>query len=721
MIERWNEIEALFESALDRQCEERITWLHGACDDSQLRAEVERLLKAHERAGGVLDSPAVLASEPPDVRRQRIGPYRLLREIGSGGTSVVYLAEREAPYRQCVALKLLRPCLAMSDLVRRFLAERQILATLDHPSIARLLDGGVSEDGRPYFVMELVEGEPITDYCDAHRLSVDERLVLFERVCEAVQHAHRNLVVHRDLKPSNILVTPEGEVKLLDFGIAKLLDPEAVPTAVPHTRTGFCPMTPEYASPEQIRGGPITTATDVYQLGVVLYELLAGRRPYAMEGQTLGEVERTICEREPPPPSGAVMQEEDIAPQQIADTRGVSVSELQRTLRRDLDTIVQKALRKEPTRRYASVEQLSADVERYRSGQPVLARPATVGYRLRKFAERHRGGVAATVLFVLLLGGYAATVTLQAQRIVEERDHARLEAMKALHVKDFLIELFGSAAESVEDTTALMDGLAGGADRVQRDLADHPEIRAEMLSALGAVYERLGQTEAARPLVEEALSARRMAFAAPHAEVAATLRHLAELEQQAGRMARAEVLYRDALDQLRAVRGKGHVSVAQVQRELAVLLEAKGQNDAAAALYAAALPIYRRELGAAHGQTAALLRSFASLTCETGDDAAVALYDEALALELERLGESHSRIGAIHGELGTCLMSLARFRSAERHLLRGLDLMEAAEGETDSPKQRLLHERLTSLYEAWDQPGRAKAVEEQILSRPSKQ
>src|SRR6056297_381956 len=207
MTERWNEIETLFESALDRPRAERITWLYGACDDPQLRAEVERLLKAHERADGILDAPASLAPDSPDVRGQRIGPYRLLREIGRGGMSVVYLAEREAPYRQRVAVKLLRPGLVTSDLVRRFLAERQILATLDHPNIARLLDGGVTDDGRPYFVMELVEGQPITDYCDGHRLSVDDRLVLFERVCEAVQYAHRNLVVHRDLKPSNVLVT----------------------------------------------------------------------------------------------------------------------------------------------------------------------------------------------------------------------------------------------------------------------------------------------------------------------------------------------------------------------------------------------------------------------------------------------------------------------------------------------------------------------------------
>jgi len=711
MTDRWNEIETLFESALDRPREERITWLYGTCDDPKLRAEVERLLKAHERASGILDTPASLAPEPLDVQGQRLGPYRLLREIGRGGMSAVYLAEREDPYRQHVAVKLLRPGLATSDLVRRFLAERQILATLDHPNIARLLDGGVSDDGRPYFVMEYVEGQPITDYCDAHRLSVDDRLVLFEQVCEAVQYAHRNLVVHRDLKPSNIFVTDDGEVKLLDFGIAKLLDPEAVPAAAPHTRTGARPMTLEYASPEQIQGDPITTATDVYALGVVLYELLTGRRPHSTDGTTAGEIERFVCEREPLPPSDAVGKGDD-APEKAARARSTSANALQRTLRGDLDTIVQKALRKEAERRYASAEQFAADLERHRTGQPVKARPATIGYRVRKFAERHRGGVAVAVLFVLLLGGYAATVTLQAQRIAEERDRARLEAMKTLHVKDFLIELFGSAGPSAGDTTALLEVLAGGADRVRRDLAGHPEIRAEMLSALGAVYTQLGQTDAARPLVEEALAARRSFFSEPHAEVAATLSNLAALEQQAGRPGRAEALYREALDQVRAVRGEGHIAVAQAKNDLAALLETQGRSGAAADLYAEALPVYRRELGSAHGQTATLLMSLAALTCDDGDDAAVSLYGEALTLERERLGEPNERLATIHGDLGTCLGRLGHFEAAERHLLTGLRYVRSNERGRYAEQRRTLYTQLRDLYQTWDKPERAEAVAE---------
>jgi serine/threonine-protein kinase len=628
MAERWDDIETLFESALDRPPEDRIRWLHGTCDDPELCAEVERLLRAHERAEGILDAPAPLAPGSADVQGHRIGPYRVLREIGRGGMSVVYLAEREDPYRQRVAVKLLRPGLATSDVVRRFRAERQILAILDHPNIARLLDGGVSEDGRPYFVMEFVEGQPITDYCDAHRCSPDERLVLFERVCEVVQYAHRNLVVHRDLKPSNILITEDegggASVKLLDFGIAKLLDPEAVPMESPRTRAGLRLMTPEYAAPEQVRGEPITTAADVYALGVVLYELLAGRRPYRVAERTPSEVERVRAESEPP------------------------------SLRGDLDTIVQKALRKEPARRYASAEQFAADVERYRSGQPVNARPATIGYRVRKFAERHRWGVAVAVLFVLLLSGYAATVTLQAQRIAEERDRARLEAMKTLHVRDVLIELFGSAGARAGDAAALTTVLAGGAERVRRDLADQPEIRAEMLSALGAVYERLGRPDAARSLVGDALAARRSFFGEPHPEIAATLQDLAALERQAGRTERAEALYRDALDQLRAVRGEGHIAVAQARTELATLLEAEGQPEVAAALYAAALPVYRRELGSAHGQTATLLTSLAALRCEADDGEGVALYEEALALERERLGGSHEALAAMRADLRAC-------------------------------------------------------------------
>src|SRR5690606_11886872 len=340
--------------------------------------------------------------------------------------STVYLAERaDGTFEQQVALKLMRAVPGRHDLEARFRAERQILASLNHPHIARVFDGGMAEDGRPYLVMEYIEGAPIDAYCDQRRLSVRERLRLFQKVAEVVHFAHRNLVVHRDLKPSNILVTNDGSVKLLDFGIAKLLDPEGDREAV--TRTGNRWMTPEYAAPEQVRGEAITTATDLYQLSVVLYELLTGRSPFQAAGRSAFEIEKAVCEEEPTRPSTAVTETHETAtdtapltPEAVSRARKTEVQALRKTLSGDLDAIVLKGLRKEPTARYASAEAMVEDVKRYLAGLPVEAQRGSTGYRLRKFVQRNRGAVLAVAAFALLLLGYAVTATVQAGRIAAE-------------------------------------------------------------------------------------------------------------------------------------------------------------------------------------------------------------------------------------------------------------------------------------------------------------
>ncbi|HKT61838.1 MAG TPA: serine/threonine-protein kinase, partial [Gemmatimonadales bacterium] len=390
--DRWRRIEELLDGMLDLPPSERAAWLERACaGDEALRSEVEDLAARGEEHTGLprppealiapaLESLAVAASSEPSP--DRVGPWRLVRELGRGGMGAVYLGERDDDqFRKQVAVKLLHRDVAGDDLVRRFRHERQILATLDHPHIARLLDGGVAA-GTPYIVMEYVDGVPLDLFCERHRLSVAGRLARFADVCAAVQYAHEHLIVHRDLKPTNILVTADGQVKLLDFGIAKLMDEEGVPATAPLTRTGMHLMTPEYAAPEQVRGGRVTTATDVYALGVVLYELLAGRRPYDLRGRSPSEIERVICETEPLRPSTAVGRE-----------RSGRTEALRRRLRGDLDTIVLKALRKEPERRYPSTAALLEDLQRYRDGLPVRARPDTFAYRARKFAGRHRVGV----------------------------------------------------------------------------------------------------------------------------------------------------------------------------------------------------------------------------------------------------------------------------------------------------------------------------------------
>ena len=439
--ERWQQVKALFEQALERPPDERAAFLDQACHgDEALRREVRSLLSSHD--DGFLDEPLSLDAPSGDDGAahtgQRIGAYRLVREIGHGGMGAVYLAERaDGQFHQQVAVKFVRHGVDSDTLRRRFRAERQILARLEHPHIARLIDGGVSEDGLPYLAMEYVEGTRIDHYCDAHHLSTNERLRLFLAVCEAVHYAHQNLIVHRDLKPSNILVTEGGTVKLLDFGIAKLLDDNAAATPLDEVpRTGMRVMTPEYASPEQIRGEPVTTAFDVYALGIILYELLAGQRPYRLSGLSPGEMERIVCEKAPARPSTAVTREAQTdatraaTPEEISRMRSTQPDKLRRRLAGDLDTIVMMALHKDPSRRYRSVGQLSEDLRRHLDGLPVTARPDSFAYRISKFIRRHWMGVAAAV-FISLLGGIATTAW-QARVAEQQRRKALTIAQTAI-------------------------------------------------------------------------------------------------------------------------------------------------------------------------------------------------------------------------------------------------------------------------------------------------
>ncbi|MEL7361459.1 MAG: serine/threonine-protein kinase, partial [Bacteroidota bacterium] len=425
--ERWTEIQTLFEAALEHSPEERTTFLAAAAPDPTLRREVEALLAADEQAGpldALQDDLEPLASGwRAAPSEERVGPYRLVRELGRGGMGTVWLAERavddaNAQFEQQVALKLL-PGPPSSEQIRRFLAERQVLARLQHRHIARLLDGGVTERGRPYFALEVVDGQPITTYCDQHDLDIEARLQLFLQVCDAVQYAHQNLVVHRDLKPSNILVTTNAEgqpsAKLLDFGIAKLLDGPR-PSLGAVTQTGQRMMTPAYAAPEQVRGEAVTTATDVYALGVVLYELLAGQRPYEVTNLIPSQVERLICETMPARPSTVVLD---------ADTETPRAASRRGRLTGDLDVIVMKALRKEPEARYDSAAQLRDDLARHLAALPISARPSTVGYRVRSFVRRHRLGVGAAALVVLALVLGLATTLWQAQRAANEAEAAQ--------------------------------------------------------------------------------------------------------------------------------------------------------------------------------------------------------------------------------------------------------------------------------------------------------
>jgi serine/threonine protein kinase len=410
--QRWQQVKRVLDGAPGLETSSQPPYLDEACQgDVELRGEVESLLQHHQLAAtGFLKQPALQLAEPPTDGElpsarigRRVGVYQILEEIGHGGMGAVYRAARvDGQYEKEVAVKLVRGGYDTSFVLERFRHERQILASLDHPNIARLLDGGTTGDGGPYLVMELIEGEPIDQYCDGHDLNVTERLKLFRQVCGAVQYGHQRLVIHRDIKPSNILVTSEGVPKLLDFGIAKILDP-----STNSETTLLHPLTPGYASPEQIRGEPITTASDVYSLGVVLYRLLAGRAPFS-ELPT-HEMAKAVCEEEPGRPSTVSLRNADRAgPAALSEG---TAGKLRRRLTGDLDNIVLKALRNEPQRRYGSVEQFGEDIRRHFEGLPVNARQGSWNYRAGKFIQRHKAGVAASVIVLLtLLIGMAITL-----------------------------------------------------------------------------------------------------------------------------------------------------------------------------------------------------------------------------------------------------------------------------------------------------------------------
>lgn len=673
--DRWQAIKDLFDAALEEEPAARGAFLDEACaDDATLRAEVKSLLDAHSETGPVDRAMNGLGSlhgseEPSGCRGQRIGPYELVDELGRGGMSRVFLARRvDGQFEQEVAVKLLATDVPTAEARERFVAERQILARLDHPNIARLLDGGLSETGQPYFVMEMVEGRPIDKYCEAHNLSLDQRLRLVVDVCGAVQYAHQTLVVHRDLKPTNILVTNAGHVKLLDFGIAKLLAPDAVLGGdAPHTRTGLLPMTPEYASPEQVCGEPITTASDVYQLGVVLYELLTGERPYAVEGRTPSEVERVVCEEQPTRPSTAVAR--TIARGDGADlpVRDSSV------LQGDVDSIVMKALRKEPERRYDAVEELATDLRRTLHGRPVSAHPNSWTYRSRKFLGRHRWSVAVTALILLLLTGYAITVTWYSQRTQAALDRAQDEAQKAQETTEFLVSLFdradpyGAGAQPYNDTLTTSALLKRGVERARSELSGQPEIQATMLRTLGRLYRQRGSYDEAEPLLEEALSMQREHPPSSGLESAKSLHQLARLLRHKGQVERAEKLYREALAAQRDEIGTDpHPGVAKNLSELGVIAARTGAYDRADSLFREALSMRRAIYGSDHPEVANALHVLGLLHVITGDlEIAERMLRRSLDIRRNHVGTDNAYVAETLDRIGQVLVKQGQTEEAE--------------------------------------------------------
>jgi eukaryotic-like serine/threonine-protein kinase len=639
--------------------------------DTKLRADAESLLSRYDAARAFLQTPPAIAAaafvaetrDPAEeLEGRRIGAYRVLRQIGHGGMSRVFLAERaDGAFEQQVALKLLRPGLDSEIDHDRFRAERQILATLNHPNIARLLDGGISADGVPYLVLEYVDGQPIDVFCESKALGVHQRLQLFVSTAEATEYAHRSLVVHRDLKPSNIFITADGVVKLLDFGLAKLLEPVSA-SAAPATGPGHRWLTPEYAAPEQITGAPVTTLTDVYQLGAALYELLTGTPPFGTRGQNLHELEHAVLGGDPPLPS-------TVAPESR-----------RRLLRGDLDAIVIKALAREPERRYASVQAFIDDVRRHLSNHPVLARRQTIGYRARRFAHRHRSSLAAATVVLLLGAAYVVTVATDRGRIHHALDEATAGTHRAEQVTDFMLGLFdaSSAGKALGDTVEARALLERGLARAH-ELSGQPALQAQMLDVIGRLETQLGEYQRARPVLEEALALRRQLNGDNHPDVATSLAALGDVSYWQGNFAEAVKIRREVLTLRRRLLGDSNSKTTTALLELMTSMHAAGDFKGAQPLMDEWVRIVTRQRPETTEVRAHQLMDLASLyQYRNQPELAERLARESAGIYRALYGDHHPKYATALSNLGSIIDEAGRPAVADSFVKQAVDLLRVA-------------------------------------------
>lgn len=755
----WQRLQQLFEAVLEMPPPARGEFLDRECgEDAALRDAVERLLRQDAagdqalHAGVGAAAAAVADSRARQCIGERLGAWRITDHIADGGMGAVYLAERaDGQYEQRAAIKLLNPAFVSADAKARLEAERQILAGLTHPNIARLLDGGRTDDGVPYLVLEYIEGEPIDAWCDRLALDTSARLRLMAKVCRAVDYAHRNLVVHRDLKPSNILVDAQGEPQLLDFGIAKLVEDGAG-----LTRSGQRVLTPSHASPEQVTGGPVTTATDVYALGVLLYDLLAGRAPYASEPSSAVALAREIVEGQPVPPSSVLP---GTSSRRIAAARArgerLTPARLARELAGDLDNIVLMALRKEPERRYASAQALAEDIERSLDHLPVRARPDSLGYRAAKFVRRHRVAVPVSALALLLALGAGTWFTWQ---LAHERDLALAAEARASKAADFTASVLGrtSASEDALRLVSVRDLLDRAAERLEEELHDEPEVALRVGLALGDAYTSWGAYEegyaqglVALELAEALDAARQEAIAlrllgsvthglgrleeslgwteraeaawrrvGTPAEHASALSDLALTLNGLRRRTEAEPVFREALGQLRRAHPGDHGDIAWVLNNMAWGLHAMGRLDEAAPLYEEALAMQVR-LQSPLFELAQTRKNLGGLHFDRGDLAlAEVMWRETLA-EFESVfgADGHAAVAAGHMLLAR--VALVRGDTDEAMRLTGLALQihRAAVGERHRWTARTLYLHGLANLQAGDLDAAGQLLQQSLAVR----
>jgi len=712
MNEQHQREEALFDAALQLPAAERGDFLNKACaENHQLRKRIESLLKSDEKTTGVLEQiperKANFVSLPPSEKPgDLIGRYKLLEQIGEGGCGVVYLAEQEEPVRRKVALKIIKLGMDTRQVIARFEAERQALAMMDHPNIAKVLDAGATETGRPYFVMELVRGTKITDYCDENNFSARQRLDLFMQVCRAVQHAHQKGIIHRDLKPSNILVTLQDGAPMpivIDFGIAKATGGLRLTDQTFFTAFEQFLGTPAYMSPEQaqLTNQDIDTRSDIYSLGVLLYELLTGGTPFDQKellAAGLEEMRRTIRETEPPRPSTRLSSMAADASTTTANHRHTDVPKLIHLLRGDLDWIVMKALDKDRTRRYETANGLAMDLHRHLNNEPILARPPSSTYRLQKLVRRNRivfviaASVTAALVFGLVISGWSLAKEKKSRQEAENsrsqavanEKKALAEAAKSQQIARFLGDMLEGVGPSValgRDTAILREILDKAADRVGGDLSDQPSVEAELLTTIGEIYFQIAQYEKAEVMHRKALALYRELLGENNLQLAVSLDNLARAIEYQGKQATAEPLYREALKIRRKVLGNEHPAIANSLNTLAQDLDWEGKTDEAENLRRESLAMQKKLFGDDSLPVAGALTGLAvSLITRGKLTEAENMLREALAIDDTRLANTN--------DLGT---AMARFDLAIVLERQGkLDESEAVHREVLALRKKLL-------------------------------
>jgi serine/threonine protein kinase/tetratricopeptide (TPR) repeat protein len=721
--DRWQVVKAVLDEVLEAEEGGRESLLAERCaGDPDLRREVEALLAADERATDFLRTvtPPAPGALP---QGEEIGPYRIVRLIGEGGMGEVYEAEQAKPVRRRVALKFVKLGMDTRQVVARFDTERQALALMSHPNIARVFDVGTTDKGRPYFVMEYVPGVPVSEYCDTQHLDARERLALFIQICEGVHHAHQKGIIHRDIKPSNVLVTlVDGKPvpKIIDFGVAKATA-QRLTEATFFTQLGQAIGTPEYMSPEQmeVTGIDVDIRTDVYALGVLLYELLTGARPFNFRAEALGfdEMRRRVREQEPTRPSTRARELSATDPV-VAKNRRTDPKSLVSNLRGDLDWITLKALEKDRARRYASVPELVADIERYLNDQPVLAGPASRSYRMGKFVRRHKVGVGATalVMLALVLGAAAATVGLvRAQRAEAQ---ARQEAETARQVSDFLVKIFqvSDPGEARGNTVTAREILDRGAERIREELKDQPLVQAKLMNAIALVYVNLGLLEQAESLHRNALETRVAVLGERSLDVAQMAVNLGVVDFQLGRYDEAENLMRRSLVIRTELLGEDALDVAESRAGLGMVVSDRGRLEEAVRLYEQALPVYEKKLPPDDPQTADIVSDLGTVYHMQGDfRKAEAFYRRALAMGERVLGPDHFKVGLRLTSLGIVSKDLGRYEEAESFLLRSLQILKKVNGEDHPNVANTLHE-LGVLYSVQGRYREAEPLFERALA-----